>query len=236
MGGKLTVSRDILGCYVVTAETVRELYNHIAEFRDEPPEVTFEFSGGRKVSGKSLDDLLADSLVKSRNLVRIQFSAPFINRPAVDLILKADGTDAGSYRIHGERDEAIGLADTINNDLLAAKALYSRVSVHEYSPPSYSASGLFFLVAIGLLILGGLWAGDRVVGLVSTRALYAGVAVLLLAIPTYFFLFPAMTFNFGHGAKGFGARKWIVGTIFVAVVIAFIVAIGANFATDALKN
>ncbi|MER9611311.1 hypothetical protein NKI91_22070 [Mesorhizobium sp. M0312] len=128
------------------------------------------------------------------------------------------------------------MADTINNDLLAAKAPYSKLSVHEYSPPSASTIGLFFCIVLAAVILGGLWAGERAVGLVSTRTLYTGIGVLLLTIPTYFFLFPAMVFNFGHGAKSFGARKAIAGTIFVAGVIAFVVAIGANFATDALKN
>lgn len=234
MGGMLTVSKDILGCYVITPDTVRSLYAHIGEFRDEPPEVTFEFSDGRKISGKGLEDILFDSIVASAKLERIRVSSPQTSRPSVDLILKSDG-DAGSYRIHGERDMAVGLADTINNDLLAAKALYSRFSVHAYRPPSHSTVALGFVAVIGMLILGGIWAGDRVVGIVSDRTYFATVAFILLAIPTYFFLFPAMVFSVGYGAKRFSLRKTVASILLIGVVVSFFVAIGANFATDAIK-
>jgi hypothetical protein len=234
MGGILTVSKDILGCYVITPDTVRTLYAHIAEARDQPPEATFEFSDGRNISGKGLEDILSDSIVASAKLERIRISSPQTNRPSVELILKSDG-NAGSYRVHGERDMAVGLADTINNDLLAAKALYSRLSVHEYRSPSPSTVALGFLAVMGMLILGGIWAGDRVVGIVSARTYYATIAFILLAIPTYFFLFPALVFSIGHGAKRFSLRKTVAGILFIGVLLSFVVAIGANFATDAIK-
>ncbi|MBB2751640.1 UNVERIFIED_ORG: hypothetical protein GGI57_002328 [Rhizobium aethiopicum] len=236
MGGTQTISQDILGCYIVTEETLRAIYNHIGEFRNEPPEVTFEFSNGRKISDKSFDDLLSDSLVKSTQLRRVRFSAPLSNRPAIDLTLKAEGSDAGNYWISGERDQAVGLADTLQNNLAGAKALYSWLSVHEYRAPSFSTAWMAFGTIVALLILGGILAGDKVIGLISDRTYFLAVALFLLAQPIYFFLLPAMVFNFGHGAKKFGFRKWAAGILFGGVTLAFVVSIGANFATDALKT
>lgn len=208
MSDSFKISREMRGCYIVPKDGIRRVFGHVqkaskvtdAALQVAPePYISVEFSSGRTVSSKDVDDILDDSLMISDRISRITigvYRAYLSQQAAVRFVDRSDRPI--SFDIEGERHKSLALEEALSNEIKGMKAPYSQANLASYSFPLLITVWAPVSMAMTFLTY---WA---IFGLSSK---YAGASWLIFSLfmflipPLSSWTFPGIVFDFGEGAR-----------------------------------
>ncbi|NTG74449.1 hypothetical protein G6M02_14070 [Agrobacterium rhizogenes] len=224
MTGKFETADSLGGAFLVDEDTLRRLFANIIAAHPTSQsgvKVSVTFEETRTIETSVIDDVFTDPMLRSKRIT--DFSMRCVSADQLSKISIGNKSwKPVTYSISGDRNWALALEHQILNEILATARWwgYFRDNTKTREKLGRWIFALWVLTMTCIGIAAGLkW-------MVATKILL-GVAVVLIfrfiVVVSINWLFPVVMFNFGWGARDFGARSNAFYIVTVGIILALAV-------------